>query len=254
MNKPVGESHLIAKLASHFVKDIKQVMNHYSTKDKIDLIESLIEITNLYLTDEEGCFDKAQVIFDKLLKKYRNRLKPFLLASFHIYYDPSLSLIEKGVISTKEFNGAKSWVLSKQGFNNFLKTIHRALTNFRFHYYLESEHPLLEETENEASGEFTTSRQLLTIYFLLKSLGVEPRNTVDIAPVARFAHLITGTTFVKLQNSNLYKKLKKAPNFKEDKALVKDLAFIIPFFKELNLEDTIQLIENEIKLAQRKSY
>lgn len=257
MDKSFKEFQLIAKLASRFVKDVEAVMHHYSMEDKIILTEYLIQVTDLFLIDDEDSHDQAQVLFDDLLKKYRNKLKPFILASFDVYYNPLVGLVEKGIISAKEFNGNKNQGLSDKGFNDFLKMIHRSLNNFRFHYYLESENPLIEEaikSSKDNSGEFTTSRQLLTIYFLLKSLGVEPRSTVDIAPVARFAHLITGTTFVKLQNSNLYKKLKKVPNFKEDKALAKDLEFIIPFFKELNLEDTVSLIEKEIKIAQKKRH
>ena len=257
MDKSFKEFQLVAKIASRFVKDVEAVMHHYSMEDKIVLTECLIQVTDLFLDGDEDCYDKAQVIFDELLKKYRSRLKPFVQASFDVYYNPLMVLAEKGIISSKEFNGNKQQGLSDKRFNDFLKTIIRALENFRFHYYLESEHPLVEEAKEgikNNSSEFTTSRQLLTIYFLLKSLGVEPRSTVDIAPVTRFAHLITGTTFVKLQNSNLYKKLKKVPNFKGDKALVKDLEFIIPFFRELNLEDTVSLIEREINIAQKKRY
>ena len=256
MSESEYEGKRAARLASRYVKDLESVMEHYGMEDKIYLTESLIRITEIHLKLEVDYLEKVGEVFDDLLKKYRNRLKPFSRASFHTYYEPGLVLVEKGIISSKEFNADQNnQALEEYEFEAFLKMVLKVLNNHRYHYYLESEHPSLEEIdETGGSSEFTISRQLLTLYFLLKTLGVEPRSTVDIAPVARFAHLITGTTFGKLQNSNLYKKLKKVPNFKEDKALIKDLEFIIPFFKELNLENSVDLIEQEIKLAKAKKY
>ena len=257
MDKKPNDFQLAAKLAMKYSKDFKAVMEHYSMEDKIYLTEKLLDITALYSLAESTTYTKevveAAAIFEGLLKKYRNKLKPFVMASFPTYYDVEYCLTEHSIITAKEFNARSPQPLDDSAFHHFLELLTRLLTNARYEFYLESEHPDLDKVaENDGSPEFTISRQLLTLYFLLKTLGIEPRNTVDIAPVARFAHLITGTSFHTLQNSNLYKKLKKVPNFKEDKALIKDLEFIIPFFKEINLEKTVLLIENEIKLAKKK--
>ena len=254
MNNKQDDTSLATKLAMKFSKDFKAVMGHYEMEDKIYLTENLLKIIELHHHPVNDKFNTdAAAVFEGLLKKYRNKLKPFVMASFPLYFDPLHALSEHSIISAKEFNARSPQRLSDEAFHHFLEIIHRFLTNYRYEFYLESEHPDLNKViENDGSPEFTLSRQLLTLYFLLKTLGIEPRNTVDIAPVARFAHLITGTSFHTLQNSNLYKKLKKVPNFKEDKALIKDLEFIIPFFKEINLEKAVLFIEDEIKLAKKK--
>jgi hypothetical protein len=253
MNKKQDDFSLANKLAMNYSKDFKAVMEHYEMEDKIYLTEKLLEVTRLYLLSKnENYQQEASAVFELLLKKYRNKLKPFIMASFPTYYDQMIAIADHNIVSAKEFNDNYKEGLSDAAFHHFLETITRLLSNYRYQFYLESDHPDLDTVmESSSSSELTISRQLLTLYFLLKTLGIEPRSTVDIAPVARFAHLITGTSFHKLQNSNLYKKLKKVPNFKEDKALIKDLEFIIPFFKEINLEKTVLLIEGEIKLAKK---
>lgn len=254
MKKKQDDFQLAGRLAMKYSKDFRGVMEHYSMEDKIYLTERLIDVTDLFVhRNNEDYANEANAIFEDLLKKYRNKLKPFVMASFPTYYDVAYCLTEHSIISAKEFNARSPQPLNDAAFHHFLELVTRLLTNVRYEFYLESEHPDLDKAiENDTASEFTLARQLLTLYFLLKTLGIEPRSTVDIAPVARFAHLITGTSFHTLQNSNLYKKLKKVPNFKEDKALIKDLEFIIPFFKEINLEKTVLLIENEIKLAKKK--
>lgn len=95
----------------------------------------------------------------------------------------------------------------------------------------------------------TQSQIVLLYYYFFKYHGLEPRVDIDISPLARFIHLTTGITFTKIQNSDIYSKLQKAPNFKTDKELIKDLNVIKEYFREHEFHDIIKLIENEISMS-----
>ena len=102
---------------------------------------------------------------------------------------------------------------------------------------------------------YTSSQIVLIFYYFFKYNGFDPRNNVDIAPIAKFLHLITGRNYTTVQNSDFYKKLQYVPNFKSDKGLIKDLETIKLLFAKVELYEVVKLIDNEIDMArhQRKN-
>lgn len=101
-------------------------------------------------------------------------------------------------------------------------------------------------------NKYTNSQLTLIFYYFFMSCGVVPRETVDIAPMAKFIHLITGKNFTETSNSDIYKKLKKAPNFLKNKELIKNLRAILPLFQRVQLKEAVTMIENEIDTAQNE--
>lgn len=95
----------------------------------------------------------------------------------------------------------------------------------------------------------TNSQIVLLFYYFFKFNGLEPRKNVDIAPLAKFMHLITGKKFTQMSNSDFYKKLQHAPSFKSDGELIKDLTAIKPLFERVQLSEVVKMIENEIETA-----
>jgi len=100
-------------------------------------------------------------------------------------------------------------------------------------------------------GKYTNSQLVLIFYYFFKGLGIELRRDTDIAPIAKFLHLITGKKLSKIQNSDFYIKLSKAPNFNADKSLFDDLNYIKPSFEAVGLNNVVRLIDNEIDLCRR---
>ena len=100
---------------------------------------------------------------------------------------------------------------------------------------------------------YTNSQLTLIFYYFFKGNGMEVRKDINIAPVAKFMHLITGKEFTATTNSEFYKKLQKAPNFKSDKELIKDLEVIKPLFEGVQLNDIVKLIDDEIAIAKREN-
>ncbi|GAB1418118.1 hypothetical protein MASR2M12_08830 [Bacteroidales bacterium] len=95
-------------------------------------------------------------------------------------------------------------------------------------------------------GEYSNSQLVLIFYYFFKYSGIEPRVNTDIAPIAKFLHLITGKEFSNTQSSDFYKKLSKAPNHVSDKSLIDDLNHIKPLFQKVELNEIVKMIDNEI--------
>jgi hypothetical protein len=95
-------------------------------------------------------------------------------------------------------------------------------------------------------GEYSNSQLVLIFYYFFKYSGIEPRVNTDIAPIAKFLHLITGKEFSNTQSSDFYKKLLKAPNHISDKTLISDLNHIKPLFQRVELNEIVKMIDNEI--------
>lgn len=102
--------------------------------------------------------------------------------------------------------------------------------------------------EKTTPSEFTVHRQLLAIYYLLDELGVTFEH-VDKTKVSRMAQLLTGreSDIEKTQNTYVYRSLKKMFS-RSEKVIKEDLAFIIPYFKELGLEKIVEKICNDFDI------
>jgi hypothetical protein len=100
--------------------------------------------------------------------------------------------------------------------------------------------------------EYSNAQMVLIFYYFFKQNGLEPRVNIDISPIAKFIHLITGKEFKAVTSSDFYKKLQTVPNFKTDKELINDLEAIKPLFKMVQLNEVVKMIENEIDLARNE--
>jgi predicted small secreted protein len=98
-------------------------------------------------------------------------------------------------------------------------------------------------------SKFTNSQIVLLTYFYLKELGLEPRVGTYVTTMIRFIHIITQTNYTKAKNSAFYKMASKAPNFKSDTNLIKDLEVIKVEFERVELP--INEIQKEIYQARK---
>jgi hypothetical protein len=98
----------------------------------------------------------------------------------------------------------------------------------------------------------TNSQLVLACYYVLVSWGIHPRSNIDIAPVARFMHLVTGKPYKRVHTSEFYRKLQRVPNFKTDRGLIKDLEVVKRLFLQLELKDASLLVDRELALARQE--
>lgn len=117
---------------------------------------------------------------------------------------------------------------------------------------LSLEQPPTQPKAKPQLGGYTNAQLVLIFYYFFKQNGLEPRKNIDISPLAKFIHLITGKEFKAVTSSDFYKKLQTVPNFKTDKELINDLEAIKPLFKKVQLNEVVKMIENEIDLARNE--
>jgi hypothetical protein len=106
--------------------------------------------------------------------------------------------------------------------------------------------------EPSTRSTLTISQLVLAFYYGLKSCGIHPRINVDIAFIARLMHLATAKPYTDVHNSEFYKKLKRVPNFKTDRGLIKDLEIIKSRLLALELKEASLLVDDEITLARQE--
>jgi hypothetical protein len=278
--KPVfTRDQVVTLLVNRFTNDYRDAIIHYELPEKLELTEHLSFALDLIFihahTNNENIYSYYLELEDELLRKYRKAFKPYLVQQFFRYFWFDEVLIEKGIYTQEAFyNLEPEWQrLSVEEITDFVERCRDFLNYTRVLIYLKMEPesagvqqisltaPAMTE-QPEQNKDITKARQLLTIYYLLKAgWEIEPRSSHPVSAIVRFAHLLTGTKFSNLQNSDLYKKYTQMPHYKTGEQLIADLKFIRSYFEELHIEKAVQLIDEEIQqtvkelpLTIRKKY
>lgn len=261
-------------LTQYLGKKIDAKLSHYDTEQKIELAEHLLktfdDLFDYFKTKDDNVYQKYANRENQLLKKYGKKFKPFSELSLYKFFDFDNVLSEADYYTSKEFNSLTDAdrAISEGNIKELVSTMKRRLHGMVYYLYLERE-PQFETKEKEVNvtgdevdKEITEARQLLALYYLLKSgFDIEHRGTNAVSETARFAHLMTGTKFTTLQKSSIYKKYQLIPNYNKEEYLIKDLRFIRPYFEALHIQKALDLIDNEIEtsikelpLSKRKQY
>jgi Asp-tRNA(Asn)/Glu-tRNA(Gln) amidotransferase C subunit len=225
-NNAAPRRHLIPGIiARQLLKDFEDILGHYDQLHQVELAEHLVNQLESVLEYSRDNDPKHYKLInkreDKLLKKYGKALKPFSRKQFENYYELDLLLSEKAGFSEKDFNDlpGEEQVLSPKEIEHFIRTSQNLLDYQKRFILLETEGAENLKAEEPKGAEksdqdkdATRSRQLLAIYFLLKAgFNVEHRHSNFVSDSAKFGHLLTGTKFTSLSNSEIYKKFKEMP-------------------------------------------
>lgn len=228
----INRTTLPAILTKKFINDYDAVMKHYNTEQQIELTNHLLDVLDLVKEYQENKDEKLNKDLQKrekaLVEKYKQALKPYKAKAFYKYFQFDIVVAEKDLYTTAEYNklSPEEQGLSDTEINTFLSICTNILNNSLDRLYLDSpsdaekilhsQNSVQEElTGDLPDKEITRSRQMLAIYYLLKGdFSIEHRSTHNVSDVAKFIHLLTGTKFTGLTNSEIYKKYKKIPSHK----------------------------------------
>ena len=266
--QPISRLKIFNRLIMKFDADYDQMIRNYSHAQKIEITEHLLRAVG-YISDyvqskDAGDWRKYTDAETELLKKYRSELQPYADAQLYKYFDFRRVLGAKDIIPLETLNAMKSaqeQSLSDEEIELFLDDTKRSLsTTLYFLYLSETKETGVPFTLNdcvtvtdEPDKDITKARQLLAIYYFLKAaLGIEGRDNNSVSGIARFVHLLTGTKFTTIQNSEIYKKYLQMPNYKSDSKLIQDLKYIRPYFTDIGLESAVTMIDEEIGRAIKK--
>lgn len=253
-------------LIRRFNEDYTKMLCHYTLEQQIELTEHLLQSIEYIKQYQQSQNDQDWKLYAQhekaLLKNYRSELRHYTEAQFYQYFDFTMVLSTKDILPIEVYNDMEGTeqTLTANEANLFLSAASRYLSSTLQFLYLSDDkasqkYATLSGNDtfivtDEADKEITKARQLLAIYYLLKaSLGIEARDNHATSGIARLIHLLTGTKFTTLQNSDIYKKYLQMPNYKQDVQLIEDLVFIRPYFEMIGLESALKMIEDEKQRA-----
>lgn len=114
----------------------------------------------------------------------------------------------------------------------------------------------LAEVKTNHRYQFTQKEQLLSITYLIESLGVNLLGQCDRTKMAALLHSIMGVPFddkKKLKDLGIYKSLSVIPQVvKDDRVLIKYLENIRLYLQEANFHDAVSLIDKQIVRCKRE--
>lgn len=210
-------------------------------------------------------FDEEDFLHEKLYLKFREKMVPFVKCSLQHYF------------AKDEFNQAQlfkklkleSEIFTYVEYEDYIVRLFSVLRIIRRNLALQPEAINTEQTDiktaiessseesqteniNPRSKEFTRSRQVLLYYFVLKSMGINPRYDTSLASLTRFAHALSGWAYTNADNAPLSSFIKKMPYMKRDKELLKDLEWCKIQFEDIGHTEGIALIQKEIDSIKKK--
>ena len=247
-------------LAKVYIKEAEELLNHYETAQRIEMAEHLMqlfmELDEFYKTKNQDLKDNFYKREHDLLLRYGREFEPYTKKSFHKLFDFSILLSETDYYTVEEFNALKEqeYELSQLDVSRWISKVLRYLESTRYHAYLARTPQFeLNGTEEEHDKEMTEARRLLAIHFILKAgFNIEPKISHSATALAHLAHLLLGKRFTSAQDSTIYKKYLKMPEFNSGSVLVKDLNYIRHYFEELDMKNVLELIDLQIASIKNK--
>lgn len=245
-------------LARKFNNDYKSVMEKYAPDLQLAITSHLEQVLKSYLESPEHGYKEIYEAEMVLFEKYGSAMKHYSDMQFHKYFQPDIVLAEKEIFSTEEWNSLIDGQQEVSGeemtefINLILGQIGLSRRFMLLNRQLDDATVPKEKQKKEEGNEQTRARQLLAIYFLLKSLDIEHRADTSISAVARLIHLVSNTALTNLQNSDIYKKYREMPYYKKGKELLTDLQYIRPYFEDIGLKSVVTLIDSEITKLQKQ--
>ena len=238
-----------------FTKENKEYFYDYVERYRQDSINSInyvnypfpVYYLRKYERDNEKIVDIVELDTYCIVEKENK--------NFDLFFAYQLALTD-----IMEINNFLGFHLKETYENNFIEFESFMLSILiKYKAFLEEKHkPLVEyflknneltksiELSKINNKDFTTSRQVLAIKYLLDTVS-DRMNNIDKTEIARFIQFLTGREADNsvIKNTPIYKKVSK-PFSKKDKKLENDLQFIRPFFEKLGLESIVNQINIEI--------
>lgn len=254
------ESEAIGKYKAHFLNEFKKCVAGLTIDEQIHFADTLF-MMGTYAYQDPTDLRIFELQEKELLAKYRNRMRYYVLSGFINFLFREAVFFEK-ICAKIEVDPAELRNDLENG--NLFVELSGTLDNVKTLLYIldpksKSADPDKIEFESDKliqratpglvrKNGITTPRQVLTLYYLFKALGIKMRSDVHISVMTKFMHLVLGWDYSDINNSTLYKLLKLAPKVKENKkSLKEDLHWVKKQFESVNFELAAKMVEEELK-------
>lgn len=261
---------LLMNVRDNFVTDLVLSIRPLDREEQIHFMDQLSEcMKGIYGPAVPFCttgnsFDADHFLENNLLRPYRDKMAAFVQSGLRYYLTgdefsqsilfAKLNISEPHFSRSEQLNLAQSiYLILRHTKERLYLTPIDTLTSNQKDY----SKPAVGENETEEHGfksrslEYTRSRQVLLYYFVLKLIGLTKLNNSS-RKYAQFAHVLFAYPIDNIDNSPVYKLLKKAPYLKKDKKeMLRDLKFIQTQFALIGSDEGVSLVQKEIDLLQR---
>jgi hypothetical protein len=250
-----NRKELIQKIFNGFLKDLRDSYFPLTElEEKIYFLDTIYELIREVRTDYNFEFDIPNFVNQKLLSKFRSKMKPFTASFMEVYFcqaEDCQKLVFRKLKIPNEIP-----FLNDEEFERMLESYAGAIRIVQKSIYVSDQpepiklefsdtQPVFNEEPASKIPGFTRSRQALMMFYLLKTQGIV-KNVVTVTDMARFAHVLVGWSYTEIGNTELYKRLKEAHNIKETKTLLSDLEFVKIQFGIIGHKEVIKLIDEQI--------
>jgi hypothetical protein len=258
------EAEIIQRL-KYFLKDLSDSIKPLdNADDKTHFIKSLKELQQSMYKDIDLTFDEEDFIAERLLEKFRHKMKPFVSSKLHYYFSTE-EIYQEEV--NKKWQTDPPVILDTEEFLEFYLRTNLILESIKTNFYLtESNQPTYTSAEIEqlaeqktlkgnfklSTNEFTRSRQALAMHYLFKSIGISPRHDINLNGLAKFAHLLSAMPYEDINNSSIYESMKELFKRKNESLLIEDLIFVKKHFHFVKHSAAVELIDKEIASLEEK--
>jgi len=256
-----NRKELTQEIFNGFLKDLVEGYSLLTkVEDKIYFLETIHELIRKVFTDDDLTFDIPHFVNEKLLSKFRSKMLPFTRSFMEFYFSQAEEcqrIIFKKLKITKDtpFLNADEFENMLQDFASAIRVVQKSV------YVQEDPEPLIlelvanstlqnEEIETKMPG-FNRTRQALMLFYLLKASGIHA-GTISVATMAKFGHVLFGWSYTDIDNSELYKRLKKVHTAKGYQPSLNDLEFVKIQFELIEHHAVVELIEKEIASIHKK--
>jgi hypothetical protein len=90
------------------------------------------------------------------------------------------------------------------------------------------------------------------MYYIAKGLGIKAKIEIPVSKIAMFYHSLLGWEYNDINNTGIYKLLKRAPYIQTNKKLFyQDLSWVRAQIELLGLIEVLELIDKELKEVKK---
>lgn len=260
----MDRSEIIVKHKTFIFNEFVKCSQELNIDEQIHFADTILKLLPTIFQDEQNIsiWDEVE---QELYKKYRNKMRYFATSGF-IYH-----FFKKSEYTLKYFkeqlNGVEAY--SQEEYDEFFIEVYTMLENIKTFLYIsdpQSKGLSKMDSENEKlllapgiGGKHKTfdtrPQQVLLMYYIAKGLGLKEKIEIPVTKIAEFYHHLLGWEYSDINNSQIYKLLKKSPYIKTDKKLLyKDLLWVKDQIALLGLISVIELIDKELKKLEMEIY
>lgn len=253
----MDRSEIIVKHKTFIFNEFSKCCQQLNIDEQIHFTDTILKLLPAIFQDAEDITIWVDVE-QELYKKYRNKMQYFAVSGFlyHFFKKSEYALN----FFKEQISGAEPY--SQEEYNEFFIEVYSMLENIKTFLYIsdpsskglskvdsENEKLILTSVSGGKHQTFDTRpQQVLLMYYIAKGLGIREKIEIPVTKIAIFYHHLFGWEYKDINNSQIYKLLKKAPEIKTDKKLLyKDLLWVKDQITLLGLEDVIKLIDKELK-------